>query len=159
MRIHADPDTDPEPKPWPVGYGTVPYLSIELLHVPQGSLCSDSHPLYAIPITAFLMNANPGLTIEIMGEKKVFQKYTPKNEWQRVYLLSLDSACKLLNLLQLLGSLQHVCHMLRSLTQINCRSNSLSFNFSNKVADPDPHYFGSRIRIHIRVKIWIRIRI
>jgi hypothetical protein len=30
---------------------------------------------------------------------------------------------------------------------------------SSRVVDPDPHYFGSSIRIRIRVKSWIRIRI
>jgi hypothetical protein len=43
------------------------------------------------------------------------QKFFKNNTKDWVYLLSLDSACKLLNLLQLLGSLQHVCHMLRGL--------------------------------------------
>ncbi len=49
---------------------------------------------------------------------KSFSKITLKTEW--VHLLSLDSARKLLNLLQLLWSLQHVCHMLRGLTQVKC---------------------------------------
>ncbi len=116
----------------------------------RGRCVSDSHRLNAIQILILCWIIDPGLRIEMRwgwGRRglhyssssmhirvqptlmcyKSFPKITLKTEW--VHLLSLDSACKLLNLLQLLWSLQHVRHMLRGLTQIQCLSNIMTFKF------------------------------
>ncbi len=79
----------------------------------------------------------------VLQNYKIFSKITLKAAWQIVYLLSLDSACKLLNLLQLLWSLQHVRHMLRSL---NTNKGSIKYPVFQLSFQA-----GSRVRIRINL--------